>query len=40
MGPGRNSNSPLRWLKIDEPVTSAGMRSGVNWMRAKSRLVA
>ena len=34
-GPGRNSNSAVRWLKIDAPVTSEGIRSGVNWTRAK-----
>ena len=36
IGPGRNSKSASRWLKIDEPVTSDGIRSGVNWMREKS----
>ena len=36
IGPGRNSKSDSRWLKIDEPVTSDGIRSGVNWMREKS----
>ena len=35
IGPGRNSNSPLCWLKIETPVTSLGSRSGVNWMRLK-----
>ena len=35
MGPGRNSKSPSRWFQIDEPVTSAGSRSGVNWTRLK-----
>ena len=34
-GPGRKANSVVRWSKICEPVTSPGMRSGVNWMRAK-----
>ena len=34
-GPGRNSNSPVFWLKIETPVTSLGSRSGVNWMRRK-----
>ena len=34
MGPGRNSNSPLFWLKTLTPVTSLGSRSGVNWTRA------
>ena len=38
IGPGRNSKSASRWFQIDEPVTSAGMRSGVNWMRAKPML--
>ncbi len=33
IGPGRNSNSRSRWLKIDTPVTSLGSMSGVNWMR-------
>ena len=28
-----------RWSKIDEPVTSEGIRSGVNWMREKSMRV-
>src|SRR5438105_2715196 len=32
-GPGRNSNSFVRWLKTLTPVTSDGRRSGVNWMR-------
>ena len=36
IGPGRNSKSASRWLKTDEPVTSDGIRSGVNWMREKS----
>ncbi len=35
IGPGRNSNSRLCWLKIETPVTSEGSRSGVNWMRLK-----
>ena len=34
-GPGRNSNSSPRWFQIDEPVTSVGRRSGVNWTREK-----
>ena len=38
IGPGRNSKSPSRWFQIDEPVTSEGMRSGVNWMRVKRML--
>ena len=38
IGPGRNSKSPSRWFQIDEPVTSDGMRSGVNWMRVKRML--
>ena len=29
-GPGRNSNSVLWRLKIDRPVMSTGIRSGVN----------
>ena len=40
IGPGRNSNSAVCWLKIDEPVTSDGIRSGVNWMREKPSVVA
>ena len=36
IGPGRNSNSPLFWLKMLTPVTSEGSRSGVNWMRWNS----
>ena len=40
IGPGRNVNSLARWSKIDEPVTSEGIRSGVNWMREKSSDVA
>src|SRR5215218_6504610 len=40
IGPGRNSKSLERWLKIEEPVTSDGIRSGVNWMREKSSVVA
>ncbi len=35
IGPGRNSNSWVFWLKIDRPVTSEGSRSGVNWIRRK-----
>src|SRR3990170_3819299 len=35
IGPGRNSNSAVFWLKIERPVTSDGSRSGVNWMRRK-----
>ena len=38
IGPGRNSKSPSRWFQIDEPVTSEGIRSGVNWMRVKRML--
>ncbi len=32
-GPGRNSKSRSRWLKMERPVTSVGWRSGVHWMR-------
>src|SRR5438045_889676 len=32
-GPGRNSNSFVRWSKTLTPVTSDGSRSGVNCMR-------
>jgi hypothetical protein len=38
IGPGRNSKSASRWFQIEEPVTSEGMRSGVNWMRANRML--
>ncbi len=34
-GPGRNSKSRSRWLKIESPVTSVGCRSGVHWMRVE-----
>ena len=40
IGPGMKRNSALRWSKIDDPVTSDGIRSGVNWMRANSSEVA
>jgi hypothetical protein len=33
IGPGRNSKSRSRWLKMESPVTSVGWRSGVHWMR-------
>ena len=33
IGPGRNSNSRVCWLKIESPVTSVGWRSGVHWIR-------
>ena len=36
-GPGRKTISPLRWSYSGAPTTSDGSRSGVNWMRAKSR---
>ena len=36
-GPGRNTISPVRWSYSGAPMTSEGSRSGVNWMRAKSR---
>ena len=35
-GPLRISNSPVFALNTAPPVTSAGSKSGVNWMRAKS----
>ena len=38
IGPGRNSKSTSRWFQIEEPVTSEGIRSGVNWMRVKRML--
>ena len=34
IGPGRKLEVASRWFQIDEPVTSEGIRSGVNWMRA------
>ncbi len=41
IGPGTNSNAPLSAMsKIDEPVTSLGIRSGVNWMRLKLQVEA
>ena len=36
-GPGRNSNSFVRWLKTFTPVTSVGSKSGVNWRRENDR---
>ena len=39
IGPGRNSKSASRWFQIEEPVTSDGIRSGVNWIRLKPMLV-
>ena len=39
IGPGRKRKSASRWFQIDEPVTSAGIRSGVNWIRLKPVLV-
>ncbi len=36
-GPGRYSNRPARWSKIDTPVMSDGTMSGVHWTRRKSR---
>src|SRR6056297_388530 len=36
-GPFRKANSLLRWSYTNEPVRSAGSRSGVNWAREKSR---
>ena len=35
-GPRRKSNAPRCWLKTLPPVTSDGIRSGVNWMRLLS----
>jgi hypothetical protein len=32
-GPGRNSSARCSAAHTDVPVTSAGSRSGVNWMR-------
>ena len=39
IGPGRKWKSASRWFQIDEPVTSEGIRSGVNWIRLKPMLV-
>jgi hypothetical protein len=39
IGPGRKSKSASRWFQIEEPVTSEGIRSGVNWIREKPMLV-
>ncbi len=36
-GPSRNSNSAVRASKISDPVTSPGIRSGVNCTRLVSR---
>ena len=36
-GPSRNSNSAVLVSYTSEPVTSPGIRSGVNWTRLKSR---
>lgn len=36
-GPGWNTISPERWSYSGVPVTSEGNRSGVNWIRRKSR---
>jgi hypothetical protein len=36
-GPSRNRNDPSRCSKMTCPVTSDGIRSGVNWTRLKSR---
>src|SRR5919197_1275908 len=36
-GPGRNSNSFVRWSKTLTPVTSDGSRSGVNCIREKEQ---
>ena len=36
-GPGLNSKSRSRWLKIERPVTSVGCRSGVHWIREETR---
>ena len=40
IGPGRKLKSAVRWSKTELPVTSEGIRSGVNWIRWKRRLVA
>lgn len=36
-GPGRNSNSDVRWLKTLEPVMSDGSTSGVSWALRNSQ---
>ena len=38
-GPGRNSNSFVRWLKTFTPVTSEGSRSGVNCRRENEQSI-
>src|SRR5215211_4102497 len=38
-GPGRNSNSFVRWSKTLTPVTSEGSRSGVNWRRENEQSI-
>src|SRR5215471_14185427 len=38
-GPGRNSNSFVRWLKTLTPVTSEGSRSGVNCRRENEQSI-
>ena len=37
--PGLNSNVRVCWLKTDTPVTSLGIRSGVNWIRRTEQLI-
>src|SRR6058998_744698 len=38
-GPGRNSNSFVRWLNTFTPVTSEGSRSGVNCSRENEQSI-
>ena len=37
IGPLRNSNWRVSWLKIDTPLTSVGKRSGVHWTRVNAQ---
>ncbi len=39
-GPSRNGNVPVDASYTSEPVTSPGIRSGVNWMRFVSSDIA
>jgi hypothetical protein len=37
--PGLNSKSRVSWLKTETPMTSLGIRSGVNWIRCTEQLI-
>ncbi len=39
IGPGRNSNVPCFWSRIDDPVMSPGSMSGVHWTRFEVALM-